>query len=339
MPLIDSSYKAPFLFKNRHLQTIYASFGRKAPEVIYRRERIQTPDGDFLDLDWAGGKKRKLAILSHGMEGSSGSKYILCMIPNLIKEGFECLAWNFRGCSGSDNMKASFYHSGISEDLKLVVDYALSKNVYDEINLIGFSMGGNISLKYAGEQGSSIPEEIKKVVVFAVPCDLKSAVNMLAKKRNYFYMQRFLNLLKSKIEHKARRFPELVSLKGYNKIKNFIEFDKRYTAPLHGFSSAEEYWRKCSSLQFIPNIKVPTLLLNAKDDSFLGAGCYPYKEAEESEFFFMEATEKGGHVGFIDFAKKGVYWSEKRAVEFFIDDQPPRVLNDFGLVNVGNSRN
>ncbi len=317
MPILESKYKPPFLFKNGDFQTLYSSLIRRAPVLQYLRERIETHDHDFLDLDWVDNKSDKLVIISHGIEGSSRSKYIKCMISGLMQSGFDCLAWNFRGCSGSDNLNLRLYHSGVSDDLECVVNHAISKNKYREIYLVGFSMGGNITLKYVGEHADRIPEEIKRVVAIATPCDLKSAVRRMGKRRNKIYMRRFLNLLKNKLISKSKNFPENVSLINYKKIKNFIDFDTTYTAPMHGFESAEDYWEKCNSKQFIHNIKVPTLLLNAKDDPFLSEECYPYAEADSNPNFFLEVPRYGGHVGFVDFRTRGTYWAEKRVVDFF----------------------
>lgn len=316
MPVIQSTYKSNFFFKNRHVHTVFACFVRNMPKVPYVRERIVTPDEDFLDLDWIAKDSKKLAIISHGLEGSSRSKYVFGMVSNLYKAGIDCVAWNFRGCSGEANKKLKSYHSGTTDDLETVINYAISKGKYEEIYLVGFSLGGNVTLKYVGEKGDQIPSVVKKAVAISAPCDLRSAVKSLARKGNIVYMKRFLRQLKRKLKAKKKLFPDALTLRGYRKIKNFMEYDRIYTAPIHGFNSAEEYWDKCSSRQFIPDIRIPTLLLNAKDDPFLGKDCFPYEEAQHSEYFFLETSKHGGHVGFIDFRKKGSYWSEKRTLEF-----------------------
>lgn len=316
MPIHDSSYAARHLLKNGHFQTIFPTFFRRLPLLEYTRERIETPDGDFLDLDWFRNRSRNLAILSHGMEGSSYSQYIIGMAAYLKASGWDSLAWNFRGCSGEFNRKIRFYHSGASDDLATVVRHAIASGRYEKICLIGYSMGGNITLKYLGEQSRQAPGIISKAVTFGVPCDLRSSVMQLAKRRNSLYMRRFLKSLGIKMRQKASLFPDLVSLEGYNKIRNFIEFDQRYTAPIHGFGSAEEYWSACSSKRFLNQIETPALIVNALDDPFLGKACFPYEEARKNRFLTLETPRYGGHIGFISFNKDGVYWSEKRAIEF-----------------------
>ena len=170
MPIVPSSYRAPFGFGNGHIQTIYAHF-RQVRGVSYKRERIQTPDGDFLDLDWSAKGARRLAILSHGLEGSTERHYVLGMIRALNRRGWDALAWNYRGCSGEPNRLLRWYHSGDTGDLRAVIEHAAGHN-YEEIAIIGFSLGGNVTLKYLGERAGSTHPLVKKGVAFSVPCDL-----------------------------------------------------------------------------------------------------------------------------------------------------------------------
>lgn len=321
VPVIKSEYSARLFFRNGHFQTVYPVLFRRENAAIYQRERIETPDGDFLDLDWSRNRSlfaaKKLVIISHGMEGSSYSSYVLGIVSRFTMLGWSALAWNFRGCSGVPNLKLRSYHGGASDDLETVVKHAIAAG-YSEIALIGFSMGGNITLKYLGERGADAPQEIKRAVTVAVPCDLQSAVISMAKRSNRIYMRRFLRLLKRKMKQKARLFPGEISLKNYRRIKSFKDFDRIYTAPINSFESAEDYWNQSSSIRFLHNIRVPSLLINAQDDPFLGDGCFPFKEAEENPFFYFEAPKHGGHVGFFPAERGGMYWYEKRAVEFIL---------------------
>ncbi len=311
-----SDYKPPILMRSGHLQTVYPSLFRKIDIDFYQRERIETNDGDFLDLDWAQRGFKKLAVISHGLEGSSRRSYVAGMARALLNNGWDVLAWNFRSCSGEINRRPRFYHSGATDDLGLVIDHALNTNYYEQIALIGFSMGGNLTLVYLGQQGRNINSEITAAVTFSVPCNLKDSSEQLAKPQNKVYMKRFLRMLHKKIKAKKALFPDLIDDMHYESIKNFKDYDDCYTAPLHGFKNAEDYWQQCSGDQFIDKIAVPTLIVNAQNDPFLAGGCYPFKETRKSKYVNLETPKHGGHVGFVDFNREELYWSEKRALIF-----------------------
>jgi len=317
MPLIpDSSYRPPFLFNNGHLQTIYPSLMRKLSPDLYQCERIETPDNDFLDLDWARVGSRKLAILSHGLEGDSHRHYMIGMARMLNRSGWDALAWNYRGCSGVANRQLRMYHNGSIDDLDCVIQHALKTNQYETTALIGFSLGGNLTLVYLGTRKDSLDPRIRMAVTFSVPCDLAAGAQELAKRRNWFYMRQFLVSLHEKIKRKMAVMPGAIDDDGFDAIRNFKDFDDRYTAPIHGFRDAEDYWTRCSSRGFIPEIRIPTLIVNALDDPFLADGCYPVQAASESRLVHLEMPRSGGHVGFVQFNHDGTYWSENRAVEF-----------------------
>ncbi|MCB0310583.1 MAG: alpha/beta fold hydrolase [Bdellovibrionales bacterium] len=320
MPLtLDSSYTPCRTLRSAHLQTILPTLCRRVRHDYWRRERIGTPDGDFLDLDWSGPVRSKIALLCHGLEGSSRSVYILGMARALSKAGWSVAALNFRGCSGSPNTKIYSYHSGKSEDLDVIVRH-LSGSYHDAvIALVGFSLGGNVILKYLGEQSAALGSNVVSAVVFSVPIYLAGAATKLARLENFLYMQRFLILLRKKILEKERAFPGRISTQGYASIKNFRQYDDRYIAPYNGFDSAEDYWHKCSSLAFIPGITIPTLLVNSQDDPFLSPECYPNEIARRSANFHCETPAFGGHVGFVEFNTEGLYWSERRTIAFLED--------------------
>jgi uncharacterized protein len=316
MPVIEqSSYHPPWFLTNGHLQTIFPLL-RNVRGVSYRRERFTTADDDFLDLDWSEIGSHKIAILSHGLEGNTQRNYVLGMIRALHKDGWDALAWNYRSCSGEPNRKLRWYHSGDTADLHSLITYVASKNLYSEIVLIGFSLGGNVTLKYIGEQGNGIDPMISKAVAFSVPCDLKSSALKLASRSNRMYMIRFMKTLRRKARQKKRMFPDQIDLSNLDRIKTFTEWDDRYTAPIHGFRDAEDYFACSSSRQFLPQIRIPTLLVNAKNDPFLDEPSFPYAEAAANSHFFFEAPENGGHMGFVSFNDAGQYWSEVRALQF-----------------------
>jgi len=311
------TYKPPLFLKNRHLQTIYPVFFRKFDTSFYERERITTPDDDFLDLDWSCIGSKQLAIISHGLEGNSFRSYVVGMVRAFNKHGWDALAWNYRSCSQETNRKLRFYHNGTTDDLECVINHAMNTERYESLVLIGLSMGGNLSLVYLGQKGANINPIVKKAVVFSVPCDLKGSSIKLAKPINkILYMKRFLNMLHEKIKAKMEIFPHKINDLDYNKVQNFKDFDDRYTAPIHGFKNAEDYWHKCSSKQFIPQIKIPTLIVNAANDPFLSESCYPIEEAAANPKIFLEIPQSGGHVGFVEFNKEKMYWSERRAIQF-----------------------
>lgn len=312
-------YRAPYFFRNGHIQSIYPSLFRKLDDRFMVRERINIEDGDFLDLDWCRNGSRRLVVISHGLEGHSRRPYILGMAKAVVDNGWDALAWNFRSCGGSMNRHLRFYHSGATEDLHRVVNFAVESGDYDEVALIGFSMGGNLSLVYLGDSQTAPNPKVKKSVVYSVPCDLSASAEQLAQPQNRIYMSRFLKDLKAKMLAKEKLFPDLLDLTGYEEIKNFRQFDDRYTAPIHGFRNADHYWEHCSSRRYIRNIQVPTLIVNAKDDPFLASACYPHDEVDKNPKVCLETPETGGHVGFVSFNKNNLYWSERRAVAFLED--------------------
>ena len=317
MPHTSPSYKAPFWYFNHHLETMLPSLTRKVSGVDFTRERIDTPDDDFLDLDWIESQNDKLVIISHGLEGNSTRPYMLGMSRIFSENQFDVIAWNYRGCSGEVNRQVRAYHSGATDDLQVVIDHAFSKG-YKEINLIGFSLGGNITLKYIGEQGGNIDTRIKKAVAYSVPVHLYGSSIEISKLHNLPYSLRFLRNLKKKVKEKAKLMPDKFDSNGIDKIKTIMEFDDHFTAPVHGYKDALEYYASCSSIQFLDKITIPTLLVNAHNDSFLSKECYPDEIAKNHPYFFLETPLRGGHCGFPGADHQDYLWSENRAVEFIL---------------------
>ncbi|MGV3588325.1 MAG: YheT family hydrolase [Adhaeribacter sp.] len=318
MPVLNSAYRGgPFYFFNRHVETIIPALFRKEKSILYHRERIVTPDHDFLDLDWAIKGHRRLTIISHGLEGSTDRPYVKGMAKQMHKIQMDVLAWNFRSCSGEPNKLLRSYHMGATDDLHTVVEYALNTGHYDEIYLVGFSMGGNITLNYLGQQPELVPQQVKAAATFSVPCHILTASAQMAKLENRVYMQRFLKTLHRKLTDKMALLPEGITLDGYEKLKTFPQFDDRFTAPIHGFKNAEDYYTQCSSRQYLPAIRIPTLLVNALNDPFLSPECFPVAEAEQNLNLFLETPRFGGHVGFTEDFWKNIYYSDRRTAEFF----------------------
>ncbi len=315
MPLIgESSYRAPICFGNGHIQTVFASLFRKVDGVRYRRRRIDTPDGDFLDLDVSSVGAAKAGVVLHGLEGDSERAYVRGMVRALNRAGWDAVALNFRGCSGEINRQLRFYHSGSTDDLETVISHLIRDGRYSKLALIGFSLGGNVVLRYLGERAKAVPDIIGGAACFSVVCDLVTGAGAFDVPTNRLYLKRFLRMLRRKIRRKSRLFPGVLTDAGFETIRSFRDFDNRYTAPLNGYLDAEDYWRKTSSKPLLTSIAVPTLLVNAADDPFLTPQCYPTAEAEENPSFFLEIPRTGGHVGFVAFDPPGDYWSEYRAV-------------------------
>ena len=316
MPVIASSYNPPFFFKNGQFSTIYNGLWRKIDDLEQERERIHLPDSDFLDLDWSFSKTPtdQVVILLHGLEGHGQRPYMAGAAKAFNASGYDACAVNFRGCGGETNRLFRSYHSGATEDLDTVVNHILENKTYTKIYIKGFSLGGNMALKYLGES-RTLPDRLKGVVGISVPCDLYSSLKELLKLKNYPYSQRFKKHLLDKLKLKLPLFEDQISLEDILKIKTLKDFDDIYTSRAHGFTNALDYYEKCSCLPFLPNIEVPSLIINAKNDSFFGPECYPYKEAQENTNLYLETPKYGGHVGF--YGKDNITYSEKRAIKFF----------------------
>jgi len=315
MPIVKSTYKPSFLFKLGQFSTIYSALFRKVKGVIQERERIILPDGDFLDLHWSdtSQKTKQLIIVLHGLEGNAQRQYMLGTAKIFNTNGFDVLCVNFRGCSGFDNLKYKSYHSGETEDLKTVLNHVLATKKYDKLFLKGFSLGANVILKYLGE-GNKIPNEIKAAVAVSVPCYLKGCMLQLHKLKNKHYHYHFLKRLKDKLRFKQNRFSTVISKQQIKNINTLKDFDDIYTAIANDFDDAYDYYEKSSSLQYLKHIKTPTLILNAKNDSFLSPKCFPIADAKVNPNLYLEIPEYGGHVGF--YQKKEYYYNEMRALEF-----------------------
>jgi hypothetical protein len=315
MPIIKSNFNPSLPFKNGHFATIYSAKLRPVPKLMQQRERLQLPDGDFMDIDWSFSEKksRKVAILLHGLEGNAQRTYMKGQAKILNQNGWDVAAVNFRGCSGEANLSYQSYNAGKTDDLEAVLNFILKKDKYSEIALVGFSLGGNLLLKYLGER-ESFPKEIKKAVAISTPLSLKGSLESLNEFSNWVYRNSFLTNLRKKYKTKMKDFPEKMTVSDYNKITSLLEFDNVYTAPAHGFKDAFDYYKKNSSLQFIPKIQIPVLVLNAENDSFLSPECYPTDLASKMKNLFLEMPKYGGHVGFHQTNK--LYYSEKRTMQF-----------------------
>ena len=317
MPIVKSHFKSSLVFENGFIATVYSGLIRRL-KINQFRERITLRDDDFIDLDWSYGRNpsKSVVILLHGMEGHGQRPYITGPALLFNENDIDAICVNFRCCSGELNLKYSSYHSGKSEDLDDVVKHVVSLKKYDSIFIKGISLGANMLLKYIGE-GNSIPPQVKGGMAVSAPCDLSGSAKALHKIINLPYQINFLWGLVKRLKLKQKQFPDLISKSQVRSIFTLNDFDEVYTSRAHGFKNAQDYYEKASSLQFLKSIKTPVLVLNALNDSFLSKNCYPYKEAEQNPFLYLETPAKGGHVGFISW--NDYYYNEKRALDFFLE--------------------
>jgi len=300
---------------NEHWETVIPSMFFKVKKELFTRERKELPDGDFLDIDWRRTGNRKCLVITHGLEGGSDRYYVKRTAQYFSDRGWDIAAWNCRSCSGEMNRLPRFYHHGDTPDLEVVVNEVLEKG-YQEVVLMGYSMGGSMSLKFLGEKQRDV--RIKAAVTFSVPCNLRDSAVQLTKKENRLYEQRFLKKLIEKIKIKAEQHEE-VSADGVDELTDFDAFHDRYTAPLHGFADKEAFFEAATCDQHLLNIKVPTLIVNAQNDPMLGEPCYPKELAEMSDKVYLEIPKIGGHTGFTLSGKPHSYMEER--AEWFLKER------------------
>jgi predicted alpha/beta-fold hydrolase len=209
----SSSYQSAYDFlKNGHFETIVPSISRKVRGVKYTRERIETPDNDFLDLDWIKSNHERLVIISHGLEGSSHRHYVKSCAKYFSNNEYDVLAWNYRSCSGEMNRQLRLYHHGVTDDLETVISHAIATRRYKKVVLVGFSMGGSTVLKYLGENGRGVPAHVVGAATFSVPCNLWDSAHQLTSPSNWFYNRKFLKKMSKKIKRKHDQFPDKINI-------------------------------------------------------------------------------------------------------------------------------
>ena len=314
MPIIDAQDYIPnFLHRNGHLGTLLPHFFNNLQVENFNRDRIDTPDDDFLDIDKIIGHNSQLAILCHGLEGSSASNYILNMTSLLIENGFDVVAINYRGCGGEMNRNLRMYHSGATDDIHTVISHY--ESMYSSISLVGYSLGANMVLKYMGESAFDKTQKIASAIAISAPCDLSAGSRVISKPSNYIYEKRFLMSLNQKLRAKAKMYPNDIDLDKLRWVKTLKDFDDHFTGPIHGFKDAEEYYELNSSNRFISSISTPTMIINASNDPFLDANKFPVKQAQESEYVHLCMPKYGGHVGFMGLGLK-YSWADMKALDF-----------------------
>jgi len=316
MPIIKSKFKPAWGLSNPHLQTLWSTFFRSAPSVALSNDRLELDDGDFLDIVTTDLKSKPIVIILHGLEGSLASPYVKPLIKQLDDAGYGVCFVHFRGCSDELNRLPRSYHSGDTQDLASVIEYIKNKHEQEIFAVIGFSLGGNVVLKWLGEQGENAATTTG--IAVSVPFQLGDAGDRLEKSFSRVYQKHLLASCQKKYQTKFETEPSPL---GKNidacKLNTFYSFDDKITAPLHGFENADEYYEKCSSRQFLMHIRKPTLILHSKDDPFMWERTVP-NEDELSPSVELELSESGGHVGFIG-GKHPLsveYWVDKRVLEW-----------------------
>jgi uncharacterized protein len=306
-----------------HAQTILGRIARRKDGLIFHRRRIDTPDGDFIDLDFpevAGhpvSEKAPLVLLLHGLEGDARRSYACETYRRLARLGIGSVGMNYRSCSGEMNRVARFYHSGATEDVALALATLAEWFPHNRRGLIGFSLGANLTLKFLGERGRTGQRWVDTAVAVSPPFDMKKSATLLERGLARLYTRYFLRSLRKKVLAKKALLEPILDLEKLLAAQTLQEFDNFGTAPLASFRDANEYYDKCSTAQFLPQIKVPTLLLRALDDPIFAPDDVPYEAIAANPFLTAGITPKGGHVGFVQ-GRPGAFscWAEQEATRF-----------------------
>lgn len=311
-----SYFKPPWWLGNAHLQTIWQTFFRRQPEVVTQRERFLLPDGDFLDLDWAGYDGAPIVLVLHGVAGSIKSPYAKGFLRAVVDHGWCGAFVHFRGCSGVPNRLPRTYHSADTSDLNTVVHELRKRYPGIPIAAVGFSMGGNILLKWLGETGKENP--LAAAVAISVPFELEKSANHINQGINRFYQWYLLREIRGIVSKKFKEVKSPIKINP-SEINSFWDLDNKITAPLHGFLDAHDYYTQASARQYLKRIQIPTLILHANDDPFMTKDVIA--EANElSPYLTLELSDFGGHVGFVTGSPwKPVYWLEERVPEYLAE--------------------
>ncbi|MHB8837411.1 MAG: YheT family hydrolase [Gemmatimonadaceae bacterium] len=315
MPELRSSYRPAWWLRGAHLPTIWGKKFRKQRQVHERIERWTTPDGDHLSLARLGtiSPGRPHLLLLHGLEGTVQSNYAQGLLDNARAKGWSADLMLFRSCDGETNKARRLYHSGETTDLDFVVRTLVARHPGISLRLAGVSLGGNVLLKWLGEQGRAVPVNVARAAGVSAPFDLAAGSRYLECTLGQQYVNHFMASLKAKTLAKREVYPDLCAWDQLAKARTFWEFDDHVTGPVHGFTGASDYYSRSSSINYLPSISLPTLLMNAEDDPFLPAEVLERvrKLSKENDFLYLEFTRTGGHVGWIE----GSPWSHRYYME------------------------
>ncbi len=308
---MDGCFKPAWWCRGPHGQTLWARLARRPPHVALQRERLELPDGDFIDLDWTEKGSGPIVIVLHGLEGSSDSPYARGLLRAIERRGWRGIVMHFRGCSGEPNRLARSYHSGDTGDLDFLATTLRRREPRTPLATVGFSLGGNVLLKWLGKAGGVTP--LHAAVAVSVPFVLNGAAERLQHGFSRLYQWQLLRSLRQTVAAKQRHMELPLIRRDLSTLKNFRDFDEYVTAPLHGFDSADHYYTASSSRQYLEGITVPTLLLHASDDPFMTESSIPRPD-ELSESVTLELSPHGGHVGFVAgvWPWRPHYWLDER---------------------------
>ncbi|TVO75841.1 hydrolase [Sedimenticola selenatireducens] len=309
----NSAFKPAWWLSNPHAQTVWPFLFRRRPEPNTRTESVELPDGDFLDIAWLDNNAGPFILIMHGLEGSLQSHYAANLLMQLDAVGYSAVFMHFRGCGGRPNRKDRSYHSGDTKDFSFMLDYIERKSGRSVDAAIGYSLGGNVLLKWLGETGTK--SKLTIAIAISVPFLLGDTATRLEKGVSKLYQAHLLSSLKRSYKQRFKDRPSPLTI-DIEKLKTFREYDDQVTAPLNGFRGVDHYYSESSSRQYLKNIQSPTLILHAKDDPFMWPTTIPTQE-ELSEYVTLELTKGGGHVGFVSGTIPGLahYWLEKRIIE------------------------
>jgi uncharacterized protein len=311
-------YQAPWWLPGAHLQTIVPAVRGWPHALHYRRERWDTPDQDFIDIDWIdAAPDSKLLVVFHGLEGDSQSRYALALASQARVLGWSCAVVHFRGCSGELNRAPRFYHSGDSTEINWVLQRMRQLRPAAALHVAGISLGGNALLKWLSERGSEAASLIASAAAISAPLDLAAGGHALSAGVNMIYTRMFLNSLKPKCLQKLEQYPRLFDRERMLAARNLYEFDNVVTAPLHGYRDTNDYWARAAAKPGLHAIVVPTLVLNARNDPFMPGHALP-RPGEVSRAVTLEQPDAGGHVGFHACATQGgADWLPRRIFSYF----------------------
>ncbi|MBI4342445.1 MAG: alpha/beta fold hydrolase [Candidatus Omnitrophica bacterium] len=313
------SFRPAWWCRGPHAQTLWGALLRPTPQVPLRRERWETPDGDFLDIDRVEGASRApVLVVLHGLEGSSRSKPVLGLMAAAYRAGWEAVGINFRSCSGESNRLRRAYHGGDSTELGWVLDRVIAQHPARSVGCVGVSLGGNVVLKYLGERGARVPPHVRAAGAISTPFDLGVAVRYMERAASRLYMRNLVRSLKQKTLAKLARYPDLVDPARLRAVRTLAEFDHLVTGPIHGFPDGQAYWDSSSSASHLGAIRRPALLINAEDDPFFPAGALPTRAVSGNPALRAEFVPGGGHAGFLAGVWPGrpVPWAEHRTMAF-----------------------
>ena len=262
--------------------------------------------------------KHATVVIWHGMEGSASSIYMIATADKAFRAGFNVVRVNYRNCGGTEHLTPTLYHGGLSDDLRVVVNQLIENDGLNQIFLLGFSLGGNMVLKLAGEYGENVPSEVVAAGVVSPSVDLQASAELIISRRNWLYHKQFMRSLKNRIRLKQKLFPDVYDLSRLPQIRNLREFDEEFTSRASGFLNAGDYYYRASSIRVVANIRIPTLIIHAEDDPFIPFDALRHADISDNPYIMLVATERGGHVAFISSSTdEDRFWAENRVVEFF----------------------